>query len=155
MTDTIATFLDLPKLKVLEVELIGDEVHIHVESSTQSGTRCRCCGRQLTNPCGHSRERVPRRLPVFGRSTFIHIQPLRFECAHCRERPTTTQRVSWYDPRSPHTRAYDDYLLLQLRNSTVADVQLKEGVGYEAIMGGWSAGSPSEWTGNASSICRW
>jgi transposase len=43
--------------------------------------------------------------------------------------------VSWYDSRSPHTRAYDDYLLLQLRNSTVADVELKEGVGYEAIMG--------------------
>lgn len=134
MTDTLATLLDIPDVKVLEVDLIGDEVHIHVES-TQTGTRCRSCGKQLTKPCGHGRERVRRHLPVFGRPTFIPIRPLRFECPHCRERPTTTPRVSWYDPRSPHTRAYDDYLLLQLRNSTVADVELKEGVGYEAIMG--------------------
>lgn len=134
MTDTLATLLDIPDVKVLEVDLIGDEVHIRVES-TQTGTRCRNCGKQLTKPCGHGRERVLRHLPVFGRPTFIHIRPLRFECPHCREVPTTTQRVSWYDPRSPHTRAYDDYLLLQLCNSTVADVELKEGVGYEAIMG--------------------
>jgi hypothetical protein len=75
-------------------------------------------------------------LPVFGRPTFIHIRPIRFECPHCRETPTTTQRVSWYDPRSPHIRAYEAYLLLRLRGgSTVADVELKEGIGYEAIMG--------------------
>ena len=134
MIDTIATLLNIPDVKVLEVELIGDQVHLHVES-TQSGTRCRNCGKPLTNPCGHGRERVLRHLPVFGRSTFIHIRPIRFECPHCRETPTTTQRVSWYEPRSPHTRAYDDYLLMQLRNSTVADVEFKEGVGYEAIMG--------------------
>ncbi len=105
MTDTIATLLDIPEVKVLEVELIGDEAHIHVES-TQSGTRCWCCGRPLTKTCGHGRERVLRHLPVFGRPTFIHIRPIRFECPHCRERPTTTQQVSWYDSRSPHTRAY-------------------------------------------------
>jgi len=134
MNDTLATLLDIPDVKVLEVDLIGDEVHIRV-ASTQTGTRCRNCGKPLTTPCGHGRERVLRHLPVFGRPTFIHIRPVRFECPHCRETPTTTQRVSWYDPRSPHTRAYDDYLLVQLRNSTVADVELKEGVGYEAIMG--------------------
>ncbi len=134
MTDTLATVLDIPDVEVLKVELIDDEVHIHVES-TQSGTRCRSCGKRLTKSCGHGRERVLRHLPVFGRPTFIHIRPIRFECPHCRERPTTTQRVSWYDPRSPHTRAYEEYLLVQLRGSTVADVELKEGIGYEAIMG--------------------
>jgi len=134
MTDIVATLLDIPNVKVLAVDLIGDEVHIHVES-TQSGTRCQHCERPLRTPCGHGRERVLRHLPVFGRSTFIHLRPIRFACPDCRGNPTSTQRVCWYDPRSPHTRAYDDYLLLQLRNSTVADVELTEGVGYEAIMG--------------------
>ncbi len=134
MTDTFATLLNIPEIKVVEVKLIGDEVHIHVQS-TQTGTRCHQCGKLLTTVCGHGRERVLRHLPVFGHPTFIHIQPLRFECPHCREHPTTTQRVAWYEPRSPHTRAYDDHLLLRLRNSTVADVELEEGVGYEAIMG--------------------
>ena len=134
MTNTVAIPLDIPDVKVFDVELIGDEVHIKVES-TQTGTRCRRCGKRLTSPCGHGRERVLRHLPIFGRPSFIHIRPIRFACSHCRGNPTTTQRLSWYEPRSPHTRAYDDYLLLQLRNSTVADVELKEAVGYEAIMG--------------------
>lgn len=134
MNDAMATLLDIPDVKVLAVELIGDEVHIRVES-TQTGTRCHNCGRQLTKPCGHGHERVVRHLPIFGRRTFIRIRPVRFECPHCQGNPTTTQQVSWCDPRSPHTRAYDEHLLLQLRNSTAADVELKEGVGYEATMG--------------------
>jgi hypothetical protein len=33
MTDTLATLLDIPDVKGLEVDLIGDEVHIRVEST--------------------------------------------------------------------------------------------------------------------------
>lgn len=43
--------------------------------------------------------------------------------------------MGWYHQRSPHTRAYDEYLLRQLRGSTVADVSLKERIGYDAIIG--------------------
>jgi hypothetical protein len=33
--------------------------------------------------------------------------------------------LSWYEQRSPHTKAYDEYLLKQLVNSTIEDVSLK------------------------------
>jgi transposase len=134
MNNTLPIPLDIPNVKVLKVELIRDEIHIIVESTVTS-TACRKCGKPLTTPFGHDRERVLRHLAILGRPTFIHIRPLRFECTTCRGNPTTTQRLSWYDSRSPHTRAYEDYLLLQRRHSTVADVELKEGVGYEAILG--------------------
>jgi transposase len=78
---------------------------------------------------------VLRHLAILGRPSFIHIRPRRFECKTCRGNPTTTQELSWAEPRSAHTRAYEDDLLLMLRNSTVADVALKEGIGYEAVMG--------------------
>ena len=39
------------------------------------------------------------------------------------------------DQRSPHTKAYDRYLLKQLVNSTIEDVSLRENVGYDAIVG--------------------
>jgi nucleotide-binding universal stress UspA family protein len=49
--------------------------------------------------------------------------------------PTTTQALKWYEQRSPHTKAYDRYLMKQLIGSTVADVSLKERVGYDAVLG--------------------
>jgi transposase len=49
--------------------------------------------------------------------------------------PTTTQVLSWYQQRGPHTRAYDAYLLKQLVNSTIEDVSLRENLGYDAIVG--------------------
>ena len=42
---------------------------------------------------------------------------------------------SWYEQRSPHTKAYDEYLLKQLVNSTIEDVSLKEHIGYDAVVG--------------------
>ena len=49
--------------------------------------------------------------------------------------PTTTQVLEWYDQRSPHTKAYDTYLLKQAVNSTIEDVSLRENVGYDADVG--------------------
>jgi hypothetical protein len=42
--------------------------------------------------------------------------------------------LSWYQPKSPHTKAYEEHLLL-LVNSTIQDVALKEGLGYETVVG--------------------
>ena len=67
--------------------------------------------------------------------TYIVIRPKRGQCLDCLYEPTTTQIVSWYQQRSPHTKAYDEYLVKQLINSTIADVSLKERVGYDAVVG--------------------
>ncbi len=61
------------------------------------------------------------------------IKPKRYQCSYCGDHPTTTQQVSWYDARSPHTKAYETHVLLNLVNSTVVDVSIKEGLGYEAV----------------------
>jgi hypothetical protein len=43
--------------------------------------------------------------------------------------------LGWYEQRSPHTKAYDRYLMKQLIGSTMADVSLKENLGYDAVLG--------------------
>ena len=43
--------------------------------------------------------------------------------------------LAWYEQRSPHTKAYDEYLLKQLVNSTIEDVSRKENIGYDAVVG--------------------
>jgi transposase len=47
----------------------------------------------------------------------------------------TTQTLDWYETKSPHTKAYDHHLMLQLIGSTVEDVSRKEEVGYDAVEG--------------------
>ncbi|MEA3281700.1 MAG: ISL3 family transposase [Euryarchaeota archaeon] len=68
-------------------------------------------------------------------NTYIYIRPARYQCTHCNGNPVTTQTLNWYDPRSPHTKTYEGHVLLEMVNSTVEDVSIKEGLGYEAVMG--------------------
>ncbi len=134
MKETISTLLALPDIRVIDFKILGQELHITVES-TLKGTRCQRCGRRITQYHGKNRERVLRHLPCFGMRTFIHIKQIRYECEQCHGNPTTTQSLSWCGPRTPHTKAYEDHILLQLVNSTVSDVEIKENIGYESMMG--------------------
>ncbi len=70
-----------------------------------------------------------------GRYVYIRIRPARYQCTHCKGNPTTTQKLTWYEPRSPHTIAYEEHVLRELVHSTVLDVSIKEDLGYEAVMG--------------------
>jgi transposase len=43
--------------------------------------------------------------------------------------------LGWSDGNSPHSFAYDNHILLQLVNSTVEDVSVKEGLSYDSVAG--------------------
>jgi len=43
--------------------------------------------------------------------------------------------LDWHDANSPHSFAYDNHILLQLVNSTIEDVSLKEGLPYDRVVG--------------------
>ena len=56
-------------------------------------------------------------------------------CERCADHPTTTQRLSWHEPNSPQTTRYDTHLLLQLVNTTIEDVSVKEQLPYDVVLG--------------------
>ncbi|MBK8533770.1 MAG: transposase family protein [Candidatus Competibacteraceae bacterium] len=76
-----------------------------------------------------------RHLALFGRQVERRLRPPRYQCQRCQGKPTTTQRATWYDPRSRCTRAFEKQVLLACVNSTVWDVRIKEGIGYETVRG--------------------
>ena len=136
VNDTIfATLLNLPGIIIVQVDIDEQENCLVKAESTKEGTPCRLCGRTIHTPYGHGRALKIRHLSIFGRKTYIVICPPRYQCLDCEGKPTTTQQFSWHEPRSSHTKAYDESLLLLLVNSTVEDVSIKEDVGYESIMG--------------------
>jgi transposase len=68
------------------------------------------------------------------------LRPKRYRCPLCDDHPTTTQQCEWYEPRAPHTKAFDQSLLRQLINSTVSDVARKQQVSYDAVLGAINRG---------------
>jgi transposase len=92
------------------------------------------CGKVLRKSHGYDDWVTVRHLPILGHPVYLRFRPRRFEC-DCEGKPTTTEQLEWRDKNSPHTRAYDDHILLQLVNATVQDVSIKEGLSYDAVEG--------------------
>jgi transposase len=109
--------LGIPDVEVLHTEIRADgKVILEVESLVQT-TKCGCCGQEISCSYGHGQEIELRHLSVLGMETYIRLRPRRGQCKACLYEPTTTQVLDWYEQRSPHTKAYDDYLLKQLVNT--------------------------------------
>ena len=133
MTSELKIPLGIPDIEVLNTTITAEgKVIVEVESLVQT-TICGCCGQEISCTYGHGQEVELRHLSVLGMETYIRLR--RGQCKDCLYEPTTTQVLSWYEQRSPHTKAYDEYLLKQLVNSIIEDVSLKENIGYDAIVG--------------------
>jgi len=127
--------LNIPDVRVLQTSLNeGGEIIINIES-TKAGTQCRKCGKWITKLHGRDEWVTIRHLPAFGRPTYLRYRPNRYQCQNCEGRPTTTQSLEWHDANSPHSFSYDNHILLQLVNSTVEDVSIKEGLSYASMAG--------------------
>ena len=127
--------LDIPQVDVLATKQTQDGKFIITVESRRETTKCGVCKKEISCNYGHGQVIQMRHLSILGQETYIAIRPRRAECPTCRHKPTTTQILSWYEQRSPHTKAYDRNLMKQLIGSTVADVSLKENLGYDAVLG--------------------
>jgi len=127
-----AEVLGLSDIAIETVKLDVSRKIIITVVSTKTAIPCRICQRP-TEAHGRGRELTLRHLPVFGLPTYIKIIPRRGICKYCDENPTTTERLDWYDINSKYTKLYEQHLLFELINSTVADVSAKEDVDYHSI----------------------
>lgn len=135
MTEYVSIPLDIEGIHVNQVRFTSnDEIHIHV-TSTVEGAICHVCGREIKEGYDYGRELRLRHLPILDRPTYIFIKPRRYICRNCTGNPITTQRLSWYEPRCPTTRAYAEHVLKQLVNNTVSDVAGKENISYDEVEG--------------------
>ena len=133
--ETFEITLDIGNVVVENVEMNKNGEFIITVVSTIDYADCHKCGRKITKPYGHGRWITLRHLSILGKKCYIRIRPLRFQCIYCNNNTTTTQKSLWYNSRSPHTKAFEEYILLQLVNSTISDVSIKEDLSYEAVSG--------------------
>lgn len=141
-TAEITIPLGIPDVQVLGVEFAASGDVIITIQSTVEGTLCRKCGAPLTQFHGLDEPITLRHLSILGRKTYLRVRPRRYRCTTCEGQPTTTQRLDWYTPKSPNTQAYERHLLLQMVQTTLADLSIKEDIGYkelEAVLDRWIA----------------
>lgn len=127
--------LDLPDVRTLGMSTTPHGEFIIKVESTLKGTTCRQCGRHIEAGYGRDRPLRLRHLSILDRPVYIEIRPKRYRCLYCDDHPTTTQRLAWYEPNSPHTKAYEKTVLRELINSTVADVSRKQEVTEDEVLG--------------------
>src|SRR4030095_2979067 len=131
--------LDLPEVRVLKTELKARALVITVES-TRAYATCARCGRRTFEFHSVDPPIRLRHLPILDQRVIIELRPKRYRCPLCDDHPTTTQQCEGYEPRAPHTKAFDQSLLRQLINSTVSDVARKQQVSYDAVLGAINRG---------------
>lgn len=132
---TIAIPLDIPDVQVLQTSMTKERALLITVESTLTTTTCRRCGQTIDTFDSYDRPIRLRHLPILGSVVYIEIRPKRFRCPFCDDHPTTTQRLEWYEPKAPFTKAYERQLLITLINGTLTDVSQKEGVRPDAMLG--------------------
>jgi transposase len=127
--------LDIPDVEILKIETNKTEDLIITVKSTKDSTPCHKCGNEAKRSNGYGETIMLQHLPILGRQVFIRIKLARYQYEICDDKPTTTEQTSWFNRRSKFTKAYEEYLMRSLINSTISDVSRKEGVSYDDIEG--------------------
>jgi transposase len=133
--EQLIILLGLQGIEIEDVELSANNVLIIRVRSVIDGCHCHRCGKPTDHYHGLGQEIKLRHLPIFGYKTYIVMRPKRYQCRECDDKPTTTQKLEWYTPKSSFTKAYEQDVMLSLVNSTLQDVSIKHDIGQGAIEG--------------------
>jgi transposase len=135
MKNPIQIPLNLPDVEVIRVEAIEPQGWLIRVESSQKGTTCRQCGQVIEEFHGYDKVVRLQHLPLFEVPVWIELRPKRYRCRDCEGGPTTTQQLDWYAARSSNTKAYEQWLLKLLINSTISDVSRKLAVSEACVTG--------------------
>ena len=126
--------LNLPDIQILNVEITEHEIKCDIES-TRGYSICHRCGQKATKFFEHGETLTLQHLPICEKDVYLYLRTKRYRCLDCDGRPTTTERCEWYDADAKCTKAFADFLLRALVNSTISDVSIKYRVSYDRVRG--------------------
>ena len=127
--------LNIPDIEIIQSEIDKCDDHVITIKSTKKGTPCYKCGNTTTKIHGYDDPILIRHLPILGNRVYLKISPARYQCLLCDDHPTTTESLSWYNKKSSYTKDYENHILLQVINSTIQDVSIKEDIQYQSVVG--------------------
>lgn len=134
MTIPMEQLLNLPDIRVLRVELNERDIQCEIESS-RGYASCHQGGQPATQFFAYGEVLQLRQLPICEREVTLDLQTRRYRCQGCAGRTTTTERGDWSDAEAGCTKAFAQFLLRALINSTLQDVTTTHQVSYGCVRG--------------------
>lgn len=126
--------LNIPDVEIIANEIIQSDDVVLTIRSTIKGVHCHKCGKWVNKIHGYDDPILIRHLPVLGNRVYLKISLTRYHC-DCDGGTTTTEKLSWRNKKSPYTKSYEKHVLLEVVNSTIEDVSIKEGLSYKSVLG--------------------
>ena len=126
--------LDIESLEIISQGIDKEENIIIEVRSTKTYSTCHKCGKHATKRYGTSPKLKIRHLPILDTPVYLVIEPIRYQCEHCDDHPTTTEQYDWCDRRATITKGLERYLVRNLIHSTAQDVSRKERVNYKTVV---------------------
>ena len=111
------------KIKTVTIDSLGD-YHVYI-SCTATSTSCYKCGKSISKSHGQCEESTIEHLPILEHRVFLHAKCPRFKCDDFDNTPTTSFRPDWLNDTGELTKAYENFCLKYLINSTIKDVSEK------------------------------
>lgn len=126
--------LNIPDVEIITSEITQAEDVVLAIKSTVKGVHCHKCNKWVDKIHGYDEPILIRHLPVLGNRVYLKISLTRY-CCDCNGGTTTTEKLSWRDKKSAYTKDYEKHVLLEVVNSTIEDVCMKEGLNYKSVLG--------------------
>ena len=106
--------LDIETLEIIS-QHFDKEGNIVIEvRSTRTYSTCHKCGKHATKRYGAAPKVKIRHLPILDTPVYLVIEPIRYQCEHCDDHPTTTEQYDWCDRRGTITKGLERYLVRNL-----------------------------------------
>jgi len=125
--------LDIPSLEITSQTIDTEGNIVFTVKSKCAKTTCRKSGKDATKPYGHSAIIDYRHTSILDTPVILKIKPVRYECEHCNDGTTTTEKYDWVAGGGKITKGLEKYILRCIINSTIQDVARKERISYKTI----------------------
>ena len=94
--------LDIPSLEIISQTIDTEGNIVFTVKSKCAKTTCHKCGKDATKPYGHSAIIDYRHTSILDTPVILKIKPVRYECKHCNDGTTTTEKYDWVSKNTCH-----------------------------------------------------
>ena len=132
----MATFtlpLDIDSLEIISQTIDTKGNIVFTVESKCTEMACHKCGKNATKRYGYSAPIEIRHTSILDTPVILRIKPVRYECEHCNDGATTTEKYDWVAEGGKITKGLEEYLLRCVINSTIQDVATKERISYKTV----------------------
>ncbi len=127
----LTELLDLPNVKVVHYQLVGQQRFNLFVESTLAAAVCPTCEQVSVSVHDVGEPQLLRDLSIWKRHCWLCYAPRRFQCAACHD--TFVERLVWREIGLAYTQRYEQFIYEHVQHDTVAQVARDERLSEDIV----------------------